>query len=74
MLVGDKHLMFSATGKAFVMFGRQGRSWISLFDPANPVPIDALIETADSEMYQQKRAKRVTVQDPADAEPSPLVN
>jgi len=33
VLVGDKHLMFSATGKAFVMFGRQGRSWISLFDP-----------------------------------------
>jgi len=36
VLVGDKHLMFSATGKAFVMFGRQGRSWISLFDPVGP--------------------------------------
>lgn len=47
---------------------------ISLFDPANPVPIDALIETADSEMYQQKRAKRHTVPDPVDAEPSPLAN
>jgi phosphatidylglycerol lysyltransferase len=33
VLVGDKHLMFSTSGKAFIMFGRQGRSWISLFDP-----------------------------------------
>jgi phosphatidylglycerol lysyltransferase len=36
VLVGDKHLMFSTSGKAFVMFGRQGRSWISLFDPVGP--------------------------------------
>ena len=35
-LVGDKHLLFSASGKAFVMFGQQGRSWISLFDPVGP--------------------------------------
>ena len=35
-LMGDKHLLFSASGKAFVMFGRQGRSWISLFDPVGP--------------------------------------
>lgn len=32
-LMGDKHLMFSASGNAFIMYGRQGRSWISLFDP-----------------------------------------
>jgi phosphatidylglycerol lysyltransferase len=36
VLVGDKHLMFSTSGKAFVMFGRKGRSWISLFDPVGP--------------------------------------
>ncbi|HKR33556.1 MAG TPA: bifunctional lysylphosphatidylglycerol flippase/synthetase MprF [Steroidobacteraceae bacterium] len=36
VLMGDKHLMFSASGNAFVMFGRQGRSWISLFDPIGP--------------------------------------
>jgi phosphatidylglycerol lysyltransferase len=35
-LVGDKHLLFSASGNAFVMFGQQGRSWISLFDPVGP--------------------------------------
>lgn len=32
-LMGDKHLLFSAPGNAFIMYGRQGRSWISLFDP-----------------------------------------
>lgn len=36
VLVGDKHLLFAASGKAFVMFGRHGRSWISLFDPIGP--------------------------------------
>ncbi|HEY0939177.1 MAG TPA: bifunctional lysylphosphatidylglycerol flippase/synthetase MprF [Steroidobacter sp.] len=33
VLMGDKHLLFSAQGDAFIMYGRQGRSWISLFDP-----------------------------------------
>jgi phosphatidylglycerol lysyltransferase len=32
-MMGDKHLLFSASGNAFIMYGRQGRSWISLFDP-----------------------------------------
>lgn len=32
-LMGDKHLLFSTSGNAFIMYGRQGRSWISLFDP-----------------------------------------
>jgi phosphatidylglycerol lysyltransferase len=32
-LTGDKHLLFSPSGKSFLMFGRQGRSWISLFGP-----------------------------------------
>ncbi len=36
VLMGDKHLLFSASGKSFVMFGRQGRAWISLFDPVGP--------------------------------------
>ena len=36
VLMGDKHLQFSASRQAFVMFGRQGRSWISLFDPVGP--------------------------------------
>ena len=36
-LMGDKHLLFSAPGNAFIMYGRQGRSWISLFDPVGKV-------------------------------------
>lgn len=36
VLMGDKHLLFSTSGNAFLMFGRQGRSWISLFDPVGP--------------------------------------
>ena len=35
-LMGDKHLLFSTSGRTFIMFGRQGRSWISLFDPVGP--------------------------------------
>ena len=31
--MGDKHLLFAASGTAFLMYGRQGRSWLSLFDP-----------------------------------------
>jgi phosphatidylglycerol lysyltransferase len=36
VLTGDKHLLFSNTGDSFIMFGRQGRSWVSLFDPVGP--------------------------------------
>ncbi|WP_428421511.1 bifunctional lysylphosphatidylglycerol flippase/synthetase MprF [Methylibium sp.] len=32
-LVGDKHLLFSPSGRSFLMFGKQGRSWVSLFGP-----------------------------------------
>ena len=43
----------------------------SIFDPAHPVAIDELIEAADGEMYQQKRAKRLVAQDRAALTPSP---
>lgn len=32
-LMGDKHLLFSPSGKSFLMFGKRGRSWIALFGP-----------------------------------------
>jgi len=32
-LVGDKHLMFSPSGRSFLMFGKRGRSWVALFGP-----------------------------------------
>lgn len=47
--------------------GRRYELGISVgVDPADPVPIDALIEAADGEMYQQKRAKRLVAQGRAD--------
>ncbi|SNS46948.1 phosphatidylglycerol lysyltransferase [Azospirillum sp. RU38E] len=35
-LLGDKSLLFSDDGRAFIMYGCQGRSWIALFDPVGP--------------------------------------
>jgi phosphatidylglycerol lysyltransferase len=35
-LMGDKSLLFSASGNSFVMYGKRGRSWIALFDPVGP--------------------------------------
>jgi phosphatidylglycerol lysyltransferase len=32
-LMGDKSLLFSPSGKSFIMFGKQARSWIALSDP-----------------------------------------
>ena len=35
-LLADKSMIFSASGRAFLMFGQRGRSWIALFDPTGP--------------------------------------
>ncbi|WP_341919917.1 bifunctional lysylphosphatidylglycerol flippase/synthetase MprF [Hydrocarboniphaga effusa] len=35
-LRGDKALLFSDDGRAFLMYGRQGRSWIAMGDPVGP--------------------------------------
>jgi len=35
-LMGDKSLMFSSSGKSFLMYAKRGRSWIALFDPTGP--------------------------------------
>ncbi len=32
-LSGDKHFLFSPSGRSFLMYGQQGRSWISLHGP-----------------------------------------
>ena len=34
--MGDKFLLFSDDGRAFIMYGRQGRSWVALSDPVGP--------------------------------------
>jgi phosphatidylglycerol lysyltransferase len=31
--MGDKQILMSESGKCFIMYGVQGRSWIALFDP-----------------------------------------
>lgn len=35
-MMGDKQLLFSESGEAFIMYGQRGRSWIALFDPVGP--------------------------------------
>jgi len=35
-LLGDKHLLFHEGGGAFLMYGIEGRSWISMGDPVGP--------------------------------------
>jgi len=32
-LLGDKSFLFSQNGTAFIMYGREGRSWVSMGDP-----------------------------------------
>ncbi|MGG7517259.1 phosphatidylglycerol lysyltransferase domain-containing protein [Allorhizobium undicola] len=34
--LGDKHLFFSESGDAFLMYGRRGKSLVVLFDPVGP--------------------------------------
>jgi phosphatidylglycerol lysyltransferase len=35
-LVGDKSLLFSQSGKAFLMYAVSGRSWVAMGDPVGP--------------------------------------
>jgi phosphatidylglycerol lysyltransferase len=37
-LLGDKRLLFSPQGDAFIMFAVEGRSWIAMGDPVGPEP------------------------------------
>jgi phosphatidylglycerol lysyltransferase len=34
--LGDKKILFSDCGNAFIMYAQQGRSWVALFDPIGP--------------------------------------
>ncbi|BBE71642.1 bifunctional lysylphosphatidylglycerol flippase/synthetase MprF [Oharaeibacter diazotrophicus] len=38
VMVGDKSVMFSDDGSAFVMYGKRGRSWVALLDPIGGTP------------------------------------
>lgn len=52
-LMGDKSLLFSPSGNAFIMYAKQGRSWVALSDPVGaqqewPELIWRFIEMADT--------------------------
>ncbi len=36
VLIGDKHILFSASGNSFIMYGVSGSSWVALGDPVGP--------------------------------------
>ena len=35
-LMGDKSLLFSESGRTFLMFATRGRTWVALGDPVGP--------------------------------------
>ena len=35
-LLGDKHFLFSDTGRSFIMFGVRGGSWVAMGEPVGP--------------------------------------
>ncbi|PIV84615.1 MAG: hypothetical protein COW52_06670 [Nitrospirae bacterium CG17_big_fil_post_rev_8_21_14_2_50_50_9] len=37
-LLGDKPLLFSESGNAFIMYAVEGRSWVAMGDPVGPQP------------------------------------
>ncbi|WP_343230005.1 bifunctional lysylphosphatidylglycerol flippase/synthetase MprF [Rhodanobacter sp. DHG33] len=54
-LMGDKHLLFDADGKAFLMYDTEGRSWVTMGDPVGEEE-DARRELVWSFMEQCERA------------------
>jgi phosphatidylglycerol lysyltransferase len=52
-LLGDKSLLFSASGKSFVMYGIARRSWVAMGDPVGPVA-----EQAEMVWHFRDRADR----------------
>lgn len=36
-LMADKNFLFSESGRAFIMYGKNGRTWVSLYDPVGPI-------------------------------------
>jgi len=56
-LLGDKSLVFSPSGRSFVMFGVVGAHWIAMSDPVGPdedrpAAIEAFVEAADEAQAQ----------------------
>lgn len=60
--LGDKNVMFSDCGDAFIMYARQGRSLVALFDPVGPQELwpDLLVKFIS--LARQQRCRPVFYQ------------
>jgi phosphatidylglycerol lysyltransferase len=55
VLRGDKHLLFSKAGDAFLMYGRHGRSWIAMGDPVGAGPGVAELVRSFRDLCRRRR-------------------
>lgn len=61
-LMGDKHLLFSEDGEAFIMYAVQGESWIAMGDPVGPVASSAALMWRFREMADRHGGRVVFYQ------------
>lgn len=57
VLMGDKKILFSQSGRSFLMYGRHGGSCISLFDPIGPAEERAELIWRFRELCYRERAR-----------------
>jgi phosphatidylglycerol lysyltransferase len=60
--LGDKKLLFSECGNAFIMYARQGRSLVALFDPVGPHDLWPDLLTRFIALARQQRCRPVFYQ------------
>ncbi|CAI9402105.1 Phosphatidylglycerol lysyltransferase [Pleomorphomonas sp. T1.2MG-36] len=65
--MGDKNLMFSDDGAAFLMYAKRGRSWISLGDPVGPEAGQRELAWRFIEMARAHGGRAVFYQVPAES-------
>jgi phosphatidylglycerol lysyltransferase len=61
-LLGDKHLLFSPTGDAFIMYEVRGQSWIAMGDPVGPEPAREALAWRFREMADRHGGRAVFYQ------------
>lgn len=64
--LGDKKLLFSECGKAFIMYARRGRSMVALFDPVGPKALWAPLALKFITEAKSRRCRPVFYQVSAD--------
>lgn len=65
--MGDKSLLFSDGGDAFIMYAKRGRSWIALFDPVGEPASKQELVWRFVEMARQHGGRAVFYQVPAES-------